>query len=178
MATTPKKAPAKKSGASAKKKTQTKTAVKKSTASKAKNAPAKPAKLLTEAQIRKASKKDYMNDDQLAFFKHRLQEQRAEVLAREIEIRERLNNRENSADPADRATTEEEHWLDLRLRDREAKLLRKIDEALDRIKRHDFGFCEETGEDIGIPRLLARPTATVCVDVKDHSERIEAQFRD
>lgn len=139
---------------------------------------ARPVKLLTEAQIRKASKKDYMNDAQLAFFRDLLLQQREEVLAREVEIRERLNSRENSADPADRATTEEEHWLDLRLRDREAKLLRKIDQALERIKLKEYGYCEETGEEIGIPRLLARPTAQVCVDVKDHSERIEAQFRD
>lgn len=178
----PKAKPAARKKAPSAAKPKAKTAVKKTAAKKAPNKTPKKVpqavKLLTEAQIRKAVKKDYMNDAQLAFFRNLLMEQRQEVLAREVDIRERLNNRENSADPADRATTEEEHWLDLRLRDREAKLLRKIDQAIDRIKKKDYGYCEETGEEIGIPRLLARPTAQVCVDVKDHSERIEAQFRD
>ena len=78
----------------------------------------------------------------------------------------------------DRATAEEEHWLDLRLRERESLLLRKIDEALRRIAEKEFGYCEKTGDPIGIPRLLARPTATVCVDIKGQDERVEAQFRD
>ena len=82
------------------------------------------------------------------------------------------------ADPADRATAEEEHWLDLRLRERESLLLRKIDEALKRIVDREYGYCEKTGDPIGIPRLLARPTATVCVDIKGQDERVEAQYRD
>ncbi|MEN8822089.1 MAG: hypothetical protein ABF271_13395, partial [Abyssibacter sp.] len=69
--------------------------------------------LLTEEQIRAMSEDEYMNDAQLAFFRQRLLEQRAEVLEREREIRERLNHRESAADPVDRAATEEERWLDL-----------------------------------------------------------------
>lgn len=112
-------------------------------ATKKKTAPRKTAagandsaapKVLTEAEIRAMSEDDYMNDAQLAFFRQRLLEQRAEVLEREREIRERLNHRESAADPVDRAATEEERWLDLRLRDRENKLLRKIDSALEGIR--------------------------------------------
>lgn len=137
-----------------------------------------PKGLITEAQLRRMSDKDYMNDTQLQFFRHKLMEMRQEVLDREIEVKERLHEREVFADPADRATAEEEHWLDLRLRERESLLLKKIDEAIRRIDANEFGYCEKTGDPIGVPRLLARPTATVCVDVKGQDERVEAQFRD
>ncbi len=133
---------------------------------------------MTEAQVRRMSPGDYMNDVQLEFFRRRLLQMREEVLAREVDVKERLHQREVFADPADRASAEEEHWLDLRLRERESLLLRKIEEALRRIKDKEYGYCEVTGEPIGIPRLLARPTATVCVDVKGHNEQIESQFRD
>lgn len=135
-------------------------------------------KEITEAQLLRMAKKDYMNEVQLAFFRRHLLSLRAEVLARELEVKERLNHRESFADPADRAAAEEEHWLDLRLRERESILRRKIDSALDLINKGEYGYCEETGENIGLERLLARPTATVCVDVKDHDEQIEAQYRD
>lgn len=133
---------------------------------------------LTEELIRQMDDDDYMNDAQLEFFKQRLLTMRAEVLEREVDVKERLHQREVFADPADRATAEEEHWLDLRLRERESLLLRKIDEALRRIDGREYGYCEKTGDPIGIPRLLARPTATVCVDIKGQDERVEAQFRD
>jgi len=134
--------------------------------------------LLTEDQIRGMADDEYMNDSQLDFFRQRLMQMRAEVLEREVDVKERLHQREVFADPADRATAEEEHWLDLRLRERESLLLRKIDDALRRIENREYGYCEKTGDPIGIPRLLARPTATVCVDVKGQDERFEAQFRD
>lgn len=147
--------------------------------SPAKTAPVPmPKGMLTEDRIRKMSDKEYMNDAQLSFFRYRLLQMRNEVLARELDVKERLHQREVFADPADRATAEEEHWLDLRLRERESLLLRKIDDALRRIADREFGYCEKTGDPIGIPRLLARPTATVCVDVKGQDERIESQFRD
>jgi len=119
-----------------------------------------------------------MSTDQLAFFRNLLLEQRGEVLQRERAARERLTHRETVSDPADRAAQEEEHWLDLRLRERESLLLRKIDLALRLIQRGDYGYCEITGEPIGIPRLLARPTATVCADIKDYNEQREARYRD
>ena len=133
---------------------------------------------LSESEIRKMPESAYMNDTQLEFFRGRLLQMRAEVVDREVDVKERLHQRESFADPADRATAEEEHWLDLRLRERESLLLRKIDDALRRIRDREYGYCEVTGEPIGIPRLLARPTATVCVDVKGQNEQIESQFRD
>jgi len=133
---------------------------------------------LTEDQIRRAPESAYMNDNQLSFFQDRLLQMRGEVLARELDVKERLHQREVFADPADRASAEEEHWLDLRLRERESLLLKKIDDALRRIRDREYGYCEKTGEAIGIARLLARPTATVCVDIKGQDERAESQYRD
>ena len=133
---------------------------------------------ISESDIRRMPESAYMNDTQLEFFRVRLLQMRSEVVDREVDVKERLHQRESFADPADRATAEEEHWLDLRLRERESLLLRKIDEALHRLRDREYGFCEVTGEAIGIPRLLARPTATVCVDVKGQNEQIESQFRD
>ncbi len=150
--------------------------VTKSTAKKARIASFSPN--LTEDDIKSMSENDYMNDVQLEFFRRRLLQMRQEVLQREMDVKERLHEREVFADPADRATAEEEHWLDLRLRERESLLLRKVDDALRRIEAKEYGYCEKTGDPIGIPRLLARPTATVCVDVKGQDERVEAQYRD
>lgn len=133
---------------------------------------------VTEDDLKAMSDDQYMNDVQLEFFRKRLLQMRQEVLQREMDVKERLHEREVFADPADRATAEEEHWLDLRLRERESLLLRKIDDALRRIEAKEYGYCEKTGDPIGIPRLLARPTATVCVDVKGQDERVEAQYRD
>ncbi|WP_428313059.1 RNA polymerase-binding protein DksA [Hydrocarboniphaga sp.] len=164
-------------------------ASKPSAAAAAANPPAKPSKTvvrkgaanaraLTEDEIRAMPPADYMNDDQLAFFHERLLQMRSEVLAREVDVKERLHQREVFADPADRASAEEEHWLDLRLRERESLLLRKIEDAFRRIRDKEYGYCEKTGEAIGIARLLARPTATVCVDIKGQDERAESQYRD
>ncbi len=133
---------------------------------------------VTEDYIRSMKESDYMNDVQMNFFRRRLIQMREEVLQREVDVKERLHEREIFADPADRATAEEEHWLDLRLRERESLLLKKIDDTLRRIESKEYGYCEKTGDPIGIPRLLARPTATVCVDIKGQDERVEAQFRD
>lgn len=119
----------------------------------------------------------YMNDAQLEFFRGRLQEMREEVIARQAHDIERMHEHEVFADPADRATAEEEHTLSLRLRERESFLLRKIDESLRRIRTKDYGYCAKTGDPIGIPRLLARPTASVCIHVKDHDEKVETHFR-
>ncbi|SEQ74494.1 transcriptional regulator, TraR/DksA family [Solimonas aquatica] len=137
-----------------------------------------PGSLPTEDELRAMSDDEYMNEVQLEFFRTRLAQMRQEVLQREMDVKERLHEREMFADPADRATAEEEHWLDLRLRERESLLLKKIDDALRRIEAKEYGYCEKTGDPIGIPRLLARPTATVCVDIKGQDERVEAQFRD
>ena len=119
----------------------------------------------------------YMSPDQLEFFRGRLLQLREEVLVREREIRERLNDNTSLADPGDRALAEETRWLDLRLRDREAQLRNKIDASLKLIRDGDYGWCEVSGEPIGIERLLARPTATTCADVKTDAELRERAFR-
>jgi len=121
---------------------------------------------------------DYMNTAQLQFFRERLLVLRAEVLEREREIRVRLNDNSLFADPVDRAFAEESRWLDLRLRDREARLRTKIDASLRAIRDGDYGWCEVSGEAIGIPRLLARPTATTCADVKTDAEARERLYRE
>ena len=84
----------------------------------------------------------------------------------------------NFPDPNDRATQESEFGLELRTRDRERKLLKKIDSALGRIDDGSYGYCEETGEEIGLRRLEARPVATLCVEAQERRELAERQFRD
>jgi DnaK suppressor protein len=84
----------------------------------------------------------------------------------------------NFPDPNDRATQESEFGLELRTRDRERKLLRKIDSALARIEDGSYGFCDETGEEIGLKRLEARPVATLCLEAQERRELAERQFRD
>jgi DnaK suppressor protein len=84
----------------------------------------------------------------------------------------------NFPDPNDRATQESEFGLELRTRDRERKLLRKIDSALARIDEGSYGFCDETGEEIGLKRLEARPVATLCLEAQERRELAERQFRD
>ncbi|MCH2099583.1 MAG: TraR/DksA C4-type zinc finger protein, partial [Pseudomonadales bacterium] len=90
----------------------------------------------------------------------------------------RLAEHERETDELDRALSEEENRLRLRIADRESKLLPKIDEALERITLGDYGYCEETGEPIGVERLLLRPTATLCAEAKARQERMERNFRD
>jgi DnaK suppressor protein len=84
----------------------------------------------------------------------------------------------NFPDPNDRATQESEFGLELRTRDRERKLLKKIDSALGRIDEGTYGYCEETGDQIGLRRLEARPVATLCVEAQERRELAERQFRD
>ena len=134
--------------------------------------------MLTEKQIRRAPKKDYMNDAQLEFFKNHLLELKRETISHIDEARQRLADANRETDELDRALTEEENRLRLRIADRESKLLPKIDEALKRIEEGEYGWCEETGEPIGIERLLLRPTATLCAEAKARQERLERNYRD
>ncbi len=135
-------------------------------------------KLLTEAEILKMSDKDYMNEAQLAFFKHRLEQLRDEILKNADQTTEHLRETVIVPDPADRATIEEEHALELRTRDRERKLLKKVEQSLTRIESGDYGWCEETGEPIGVPRLLARPTATLSLEAQQRRELRQKLFGD
>ena len=135
-------------------------------------------RLPTEGELLKMAEADYMNEQQLAFFKHRLQQMERELLQNADETTEHLRETVIVPDPADRATIEEEHALELRTRDRERKLLKKVQQALARIDGGDYGFCEETGEPIGIPRLLARPTATLSLEAQQRREMKQKMYGD
>jgi DnaK suppressor protein len=135
-------------------------------------------RLPTEEQLLRMAEGEYMNDDQLAFFKYRLQQMEHELLTNADETTEHLRETVIVPDPADRATIEEEHALELRTRDRERKLLKKVQSALQRIDAGEYGFCEETGDPIGIPRLLARPTATLSLEAQQRREMKQRLFGD
>ena len=133
-------------------------------------------KLLTEAEMLAMPEDDYMNPAQLEFFRVRLSRMRDELLENAASTGANLRENELVADPADRATVEEEHALELRVRDRERKLIKKIEEALGRIDEGEYGWCEETGDPIGIGRLLARPTATLSIDAQERRERTQKLY--
>jgi DnaK suppressor protein len=135
-------------------------------------------KLPSEGELLKMPDAAYMNEQQLAFFRHRLQQMERELLANADETTEHLRETVIVPDPADRATIEEEHALELRTRDRERKLLKKVQQAIARIDSGDYGYCEETGDPIGIPRLLARPTATLSLEAQQRREMKQKMYGD
>ena len=134
--------------------------------------------VLTEDAILKMSEDDYMNDVQLEFFRDRLRQMERDIRNNAGETTEHLRETVIVPDPADRATIEEEHALELRTRDRERKLLKKIEQALAQIDSGDDGYCEETGDPIGIPRLLARPTATLSLEAQQRRELRQKLYGD
>jgi DnaK suppressor protein len=134
--------------------------------------------ILTEEQIRAMGDQDYMNTAQLAFFKARLQQLEKDLLKNAGETTEHLRETVLVPDPADRATIEEEHALELRTRDRERKLLKKVQQSIASIDGGDYGWCEETGEPIGIPRLIARPTATLSLEAQQRRELKQKLYGD
>ena len=134
---------------------------------------------LSEAEILAMPESEYMNDKQLEFFRVKLQTLKDDLLSNAGETTEHL--REDTSivpAPADRATIEEEHALELRTRDRERKLLKKISQSLQRIDAGDYGFCDETGEPIGLGRLIARPTATLSLEAQQRRELKQKMFGD
>ncbi|MDP1902025.1 MAG: RNA polymerase-binding protein DksA [Rubrivivax sp.] len=134
---------------------------------------------LTEPELQAMPDSEYMNEKQLEFFRARLQRQKDDLLSNAGETTEHL--REDTSivpDPADRATIEEEHALELRTRDRERKLLKKVAQSLTRLDNGDYGFCDETGEPIGLARLLARPTATLSLEAQQRRELKQKMFGD
>jgi DnaK suppressor protein len=131
-----------------------------------------------EAELLSMSEDDYMNAAQLAFFKQRLQAVERELLQNAGETTEHLRETVIVPDPADRATIEEEHALELRTRDRERKLLKKVQQAINRIDAGEYGWCEETGEPIGLQRLLARPTATLSLEAQQRRELRQKLYGD
>jgi DnaK suppressor protein len=139
---------------------------------------AKKVKVLTEPDLLKAPDKDYMNEAQLAFFRRRLTELREQLLQNADDTGEHLRENETTTDPSDRATLEEEYTLELRTRDRERKLLKKVEKSIRMIDEGNYGYCEETGEPIGIPRLLARPTATLSLEAQERRERVQKLYGD
>ena len=134
---------------------------------------------LTEFEVLAMPESEYMNDKQLEYFRLQLQTLKDDLLSNAGETTEHL--REDTSivpDPADRATIEEEHALELRTRDRERKLLKKISQSLQRIDSGEYGFCDETGEPIGLGRLIARPTATLSLEAQQRRELKQKMFGD
>lgn len=121
---------------------------------------------------------DYMNEDQLEFFREKLLALQEELIEKASVTTSHMQEHELAPDPADRASQEEEYALELRTRDRERKLLAKIQESLREIEEGDYGFCHDTGEPIGLRRLLARPTATLSVEAQERRERMKKQYAD
>jgi DnaK suppressor protein len=134
---------------------------------------------LSEPELLAMPDSEYMNEKQLEFFRALLQRHKDDLLSNAGETTEHL--REDTSivpDPADRATIEEEHALELRTRDRERKLLKKVAQSLTRLENGDYGFCDETGEPIGLARLLARPTATLSLEAQQRRELKQKMFGD
>jgi DnaK suppressor protein len=133
---------------------------------------------LTEAEVLVQPESDYMSKDQLAFFREKLVELRGQILHNATDTGEHLRDNEVATDPSDRATQEEEYTLELRTRDRERKLLKKVDKVIRMVDDGSFGWCEETGEPIGLARLIARPTATLSIEAQERRERMQKLFGD
>jgi len=134
---------------------------------------------LTEAEVNAMPDAEYMNDMQMAFFRHKLSILKQDIHNSAGATTEHL--REDTVvvpDPADRATIEEEHALELRTRDRERKLLKKIEQSIARIDSGDYGYCDETGEPIGVGRLMARPTASLSLEAQQRRELKQKMFGD
>lgn len=121
----------------------------------------------------------FMNERQLEYFKQKLLTWKEEILRESRETVSHLQTEtENHADLADRASSETDRALELRTRDRQRKLISKIDQALRRVEDGSYGYCEETGEPIGLARLDARPTATLSLEAQERHERRERVHRD
>jgi len=134
---------------------------------------------LADAEVLAMPDSEYMNEKQIEFFRMKLEALKNDLLSNAGETTEHL--REDTSivpDPADRATIEEEHALELRTRDRERKLLKKISQSLARLESGDYGFCDETGEPIGLGRLIARPTATLSLEAQQRRELKQKMFGD
>ena len=145
----------------------------------ANNWKSKSADELSDEEVLAMPDSEYMNDKQMAFFRRKLVQLKQDILNNAGETTEHL--REDTVivpDPADRATIEEEHALELRTRDRERKLLKKIEQSIARIDAGDYGYCDETGEPIGVGRLLARPTATLSLEAQQRRELKQKMFGD
>ncbi len=134
--------------------------------------------LPSEAELLRMPEDEYMSDRQLGFFRDRLRQLEQDILNNAGATTEHLRETQFVPDPADRATIEEEHALELRTRDRERKLLKKVQQSIVRIDSGEYGWCDETGEPIGLRRLLARPTATLSLEAQERREMRQKMFGD
>ena len=135
-------------------------------------------KILTEEALLSMSADDYMNEAQIAFFKAKLEALLAELLANGDQTIDSLRSVDDKGDEIDRASSIMSQRLELRFRNRDAKLLVKVRHALQKIENGTYGWCEETGEPIGVMRLLARPTATLCLEAQAAREQKQRFFID
>ena len=137
------------------------------------------ATVLNGADYHPSEDEPFMNERQLEYFKIKLQNWKEDILRESRETVTHLQSEtENHPDLADRASSETDRALELRTRDRQRKLISKIDEALRRIEEGVYGYCEETGEPIGLARLEARPIATLSLEAQERHERRERVHRD
>ena len=137
------------------------------------------AALLKESEYRPSEDEPFMNERQQEYFKQKLLRWKEDLLRESRETVSHLQaETENHPDLADRASSETDRALELRTRDRQRKLIAKIDEALRRIEEGNYGYCEETGEPIGLARLEARPIATLSLEAQERHERRERVHRD
>ena len=134
--------------------------------------------LLTAEEILQMSDDDYMDERQLAFFRNLLVQMENELRQNADQTTVNLRETTVAPDPTDRATIEEEHALELRTRDRERKLLKKVEAAIRRIDEGEYGYCEETGDPIGVARLMARPTATLSLEAQQRRELKQKMYGD
>jgi DnaK suppressor protein len=133
----------------------------------------KSKKIITEEQLLKMPESKYMNQDQLDFFENLLKEQAVELEDSILKAKEALADSEQEIDLNDVATKQEMQQLHLRTMERQAKLVKKLNKSLMLIKEGEYGYCLETGEPIGLRRLLARPTATLSIQSKQAQEHQE-----
>lgn len=133
--------------------------------------------IMTKEELLAAPEEDYINEQQQAFFRQLLLDLREETVESMEKAKKQLSSPPEMNDEGDHAAYEEESGLSLRILDRERRLLPKIEDAIKRIAMGEYGYCIESGDPIGIPRLLARPTAEQCAEVKALNERKEQNFR-
>lgn len=129
--------------------------------------------VLTEQELLAMPEDDYMNEQQLEFFAAKLRSTYDEISGEVIDSKQELSRIEDNHDPLDTASRTEMQQLELRKMERLTKLLRKIESSLRDIEKGDYGYCRESGEPIGVPRLLARPTATLTIEAKQRQEHLE-----
>lgn len=134
-------------------------------------------RVLTKEEVLNAKAEDYMNFEQQLFFKNLLLDLHDTTTARIVEAKDRMMRPAEFSDPSDRASWEEQSSIALRIVDREQKLLPKIHQALERIRLGTYGYCLESGEPIGVARLMIRPTAEYSAEVKSIKEIKEHRYR-